>query len=44
MGLYGVQSYIEPLLLHGRKFDIRMYAYTLDFRWILQREQLGTRI
>ena len=35
MGLYVVQSYIEPLLLHGRKFDIRMYAYTLDFRWIL---------
>jgi hypothetical protein len=26
MGLYVVQSYIEPLLLHGRKFDIRMYA------------------
>ena len=35
MGLYVVQSYIEPLLLHGRKFDIRMYAYTLDFRWVL---------
>ena len=36
MGMYVVQSYIEPLLLHGRKFDIRMYAfYTLDFRWIL---------
>jgi hypothetical protein len=35
MGLYVVQSYIEPLLLHGRKFDIRMYADTLDFRWVL---------